>query len=306
MAPRETTMRSEGPSDVLGFPAQPTTADEVVRLFRASSEMKDLVTSLYWDENVEEAAERFYRSAEYGEVRRLLVRQLPRGQWRVLDVGAGVGVSSYAFARDGHAVTAIEPDPSDILGRGAFERLRRGSGIEMRCVDAFGEGLPVPSGAFDVVYTRQVLHHAHDLPGMAREFARVLRPGGVVLATREHVVSRREDLSAFLAVHATQRYLGNEHAYLLGEYASAFHAAGFQTVRILGPRHSVINRFPISDLEFGQECAHRLRRHVGSRLATALSRRRLVRNLIARYLDRHDNTPGRMFSFMFRIAPRAS
>lgn len=299
-------MRNEGPSDVMGSPAEPTTAEEVVRLFRASNEMKDLVTSLYWDENVEQAAERFYRSAEYGEVRRLLVRYLPRGPWRVLDVGAGVGVSSYAFARDGHTVTAVEPDPSDVLGRGAFERLRRGSGVEMRCVDAFGEGLPVPSGAFDVVYTRQVLHHARDLPGMAREFARVLRSGGVVLATREHVVSRPEDLSAFLAVHATHRYLGNEHAYLLEQYTSAFNTAGFQTVRILGPRHCVINRFPISELEFAQDCARRLRRLVGSRLADALSRRGLVRSVIARYLDRHDHTPGRMFSFMFRLAPRAS
>lgn len=262
--------------------------------------MRDLVTSLYWDEDVGAAAERFRHGSEFAEVSRLLTRRLPSRPWVVLDVGAGVGVSSYAFAMDGNLVTAIEPDPSDILGRGAFERLRHQTAARMQCIDAVGEGLPVPDSTFDVVYTRQVLHHASDLRSMAREFGRVLRPGGVVLATREHVISRPDDLSAFLNIHATHKYLGNEHAYLLTEYLDAFVGAGFQKLDVLGPLSSVINRFPVTDAQFARDCANRLERRFGVRIARFLSSQQVVRSVIARYLDSRSDAPGRMYSFLFR------
>lgn len=281
----------------------PKTADDVVAMFRASPEMADVVRSLYWDDNVYEAAKRFRASAEFAAVRRLVQRRLRPTRWDVLDLGAGVGISSYAFAADGHRVIAVEPDPSDILGRGAFARIRASSGVTMDCVEGVGEHLPVADRAFDLVYTRQVLHHAMDLGAIAREFARVLRPGGIVLATREHVVSRPQDLSIFLAQHLTHRYLGNEHAFLLEEYLRAFRDAGLKVLRVIGPRSSIVNRFPITDEQFARDCFARLERRVGSRLARFLSRRAIVRRAMGALLDAHDDSPGRMYSFLLR-APR--
>ncbi|MGA7414068.1 MAG: methyltransferase domain-containing protein, partial [Bryobacteraceae bacterium] len=44
--------------------------------------------------------------------------------------------------------------------------------------------LPFPGGCFDMVISRSVIEHLEDPPGVFREFARVLRPGGkVVLVT---------------------------------------------------------------------------------------------------------------------------
>jgi SAM-dependent methyltransferase len=43
-------------------------------------------------------------------------------------------------------------------------------------------GLPFPSGCFDIVVCEQVLEHLHDPVGVAREMARVMRPGGLLIA----------------------------------------------------------------------------------------------------------------------------
>ena len=44
-------------------------------------------------------------------------------QLQALDLGAGRGISSYALAREGWQVTALEPDPSMLIGAGAIRSL---------------------------------------------------------------------------------------------------------------------------------------------------------------------------------------
>ena len=44
------------------------------------------------------------------------------------------------------------------------------------------QGLPFPSGSFDLVVCEQVLEHLHDPHGVVREIARVMRPDGLVIA----------------------------------------------------------------------------------------------------------------------------
>ena len=40
---------------------------------------------------------------------------IPRKAGRALDLGAGNGILSYALAREGWSVTAVEPDPSALV-----------------------------------------------------------------------------------------------------------------------------------------------------------------------------------------------
>lgn len=269
-------------------------------MFRDSPERRELVHLAYWDEDAVAAAERFRSGEEYQAIRVLLSRWLPAQRLRVLDLGAGVGFSSYAFARDGHEVIAVEPDPSDVVGRGALLELARRSGVKIRCLDGVGEQLPPEAKGVDLVYTRQVLHHATDLRQMAREACRMLRPGGFMLATREHVVSRPEDLPIFLERHDTHSYLKNEHAYTLRVYLDAFRAAGFIVRWVIGPSSSSINRYPLTDEMFRQNCVRALSRRFGGTVARALSRRAATLWLYARLQDRKNDTPGRLYSFLLQ------
>lgn len=165
---------------------------------------------------------------------------------KVLDIGAGRGISSYAFAKDGWQVTALEPDPSDLVGSGAIRKLFQAAGLEGKVIGSKGEKLPFESGFFDVVYLRQALHHADDLPGFCREVARVLKSGGTFIATREHVLSKKEDLPRFLENHPLHRLYGGEKAYLLSEYLEALENAGIRIKKKLNPLESEINLFPES------------------------------------------------------------
>src|SRR6202040_1201267 len=123
------------------------------------------------------------------------------------------GISSYALARDGWRVTALEPDPSDVVGAGAIEQLAAVSNLPIEVVRDWGETLPFADATFDLVYGRQVLHHARDLRTLCAEMGRVLKSGGTFLATREHVIFRDADLAVFLAEHPLHRLYGGENAY---------------------------------------------------------------------------------------------
>jgi SAM-dependent methyltransferase len=152
-------------------------------------------------------------------------------------VGAGTGIASYAFARSGaREVVALEPDPSDVIGQGAIRRLVGALPIVVE--GGWGEALPFADGRFDLVYLRQVLHHARDLDALVRECARVAAPGGVVIATREHVVDDERQLAEFLATHPVHRLAGGEHAFALPAYVAAFRRAGLAPLRVLGPLDS--------------------------------------------------------------------
>ena len=85
--------------------------------------------------------------------------------------------SSYALAKDGWRVTALEPDKSEVVGAGAIQYLGRATGTNIQVVTNWGEELPFASSEFDLVYCRAVLHHARDLQKLCREAARVLVAG---------------------------------------------------------------------------------------------------------------------------------
>ena len=221
---------------------QHTTAADAIRTLRARPEMAPLIEDSYLDTDSVGYWERFHGSAEFAAVRRLIARD-PAGL-RVLDLGAGVGMAAFAFARSGAAfVCAAEPDSSEEVGYRSLLG-RPPDDLHLSIVEAFGETLPCADETFDLVYCRQVLHHARHLDRMVAEMARVTRRGGQVLACREHVVRNARDLARFLESHPVHGMAGNEHAFRRHEYERAFSRAGLQLRTVLRPLESVINAYP--------------------------------------------------------------
>ena len=101
------------------------TWEQAVQWLRSQPDQQDLVHAAYYDDPLLSAADRYWRSEEWCAVREFL----PPGKGTALDAGAGRGISSFALAKDGFGVTALEPDPSAIVGAEAIRSLAREAGL---------------------------------------------------------------------------------------------------------------------------------------------------------------------------------
>jgi hypothetical protein len=138
------------------------------------------------------------------------------------------------------------------------------------------------------------------LGAACREFLRVLKPGGRLLAVREHVISRPQDLPAFLDLHPLHKLYGGENAFLLPQYKAAIRAAGFRLDTVLAPLESAINYAPYTEVS--------LRAELATRISYGLpGAKQFVAGLLGvpplwavarRLLERVDRRPGRLYSFV--------
>ena len=215
--------------------------DEALRWLRSQTAYRGVVEDAYWHEDPQKAATLFSASAEFKEVRLIAANSLVGAT--VLDLGAGRGIASWTFVEAGAAlVYALEPSPSREVGRGAIAMLCAGKPV--RILDGMGESIPLPDKEVDLVYARQVLHHTKDLTAVLLEVARVLKPGGLFVCCREHVVDNERQLRVFLDNHIMHRLAGGENAYRLSDYRTAIQRAGLRLDMTIGPWQSVINAFP--------------------------------------------------------------
>ncbi len=217
------------------------TAEEAVRWYRAQPGNEQAVRDCYFDLPVLAAAQRFAASEEFAEVRRLLG---PGAGRSILDVGAGNGVVSYALAMDGWKVTALEPDASNEVGSGAIRALAQEASLTITIEEQIGDRLPFPDASFDAIFCRQVLHHIPDLFVAMRDFFRLLKPGGVVLALREHVANTPAELEEFLRNHPLHQLYGQEHAWPLDTYRGSAREAGLAERHVWAPLESILNFAP--------------------------------------------------------------
>ena len=272
------------------------TWEQAVQWLLDQPEQRDLCRACYYDRPALGVAQRFQASEEWQALRRLM----PALPGEALDVGAGMGVASYALARDGWRTVALEPDPSALVGAGAIRRLADEAGLSIEVVQEWGESLPFADARFELVHARQVLHHARELPRFCAELFRVLKPGGILLATREHVVSSPAQLPAFLAGHALHGLYGGENAFTLPAYLAALRGAGFEVTQVLGPLESVINFAPFTEEGLVQEIARRAARVPGGSALVRAALARPWRGAALRLLSRLDRRPGRLYTFVAR------
>jgi len=95
----------------------------------------------------------------------------PQPGERVLDVATGTGWAARRIAARGAIVTGVD------LGTEVIEAATAlGTGIDFRVGDA--EALPFPDNHFDAVISTFGVMFARDPEAVARELARVVRPGG--------------------------------------------------------------------------------------------------------------------------------
>ena len=125
------------------------------------------------------AAERVARAYAAPDLTTVRERQIdllgPQAGWRIADIGCGPGAFAAALCARGARVTAIDSARAML---NAVEA--RGLGCELVLADALA--LPLATGSHDAACLVQVLEYVSDPVAALREAARVVRPGGAVLA----------------------------------------------------------------------------------------------------------------------------
>lgn len=271
------------------------TWEEAVLWLRAQPDSHDLVMGAYYDDPLAAAADRFWRSEEWAATRGLIGAK----PGFALDIGAGRGIASYALARDGWQVTALEPDASAIVGAAAIRALVRENDLSIAVEQRLSERLPFADASFDLVYGRAVLHHISDLSAATAEFARVLKSGGRVVFVREHVISREEDRHAFFDAHPLHHRYGGENAHLRQVYERALTDAGLTLVEVIGPLTNAVNYAPQSAQSLIRDIARRVPGPgVFGALFGALLRLPGLGKAGMRLLEAVDHRPGRHYSFV--------
>lgn len=104
----------------------------------------------------------------------------------VLDIGCGAGVTALALARQGHRVSGLDIAPR-MIERARHEAHATGIACEFNIASA--RHLPYAAAAFDVVYALGLLSNVRDDVGALHEMRRVLRPGGLLLATVVNLIA---------------------------------------------------------------------------------------------------------------------
>jgi ubiquinone/menaquinone biosynthesis C-methylase UbiE len=143
---------------------------------------------------------------------------------RVVEVGAGSGVSFAYYPATVDEVVAVEPEPH--LRALALEAAARAP-VPVRVVDGLADDLPFDDATMDAAVVAGVLCSVPDQARALAELRRVLRPGGE-LRFHEHVAARAPRLAWLQRVlDATVWPRMNGGCQLTRDTQAAVVAAGF-------------------------------------------------------------------------------
>jgi len=149
--------------------------------------------------------------------------------WTVADVGAGTGIAARLFLEAGHQVVAVEPNAAM---RGAAVAAL-GKNPRFRAVAATAEATSLLGASVDLVLAAQAFHW-FEPDEVRREWARILRPGGLALVVWNSRLTAGtrflEGYEQLLRTHATD-YAVVAERYAGEESMRRFFGAGFREAR---------------------------------------------------------------------------
>lgn len=144
---------------------------------------------------------------------------------KVLDIGGRDGFHGLTMAeRFGCTVLSVDPAPANIAD--GLERVaKHDHGDKVEVVLGAIEAIPAGDNEFDLVFSRDMMGHVADRAHGLRECARVLKPGGAMLAHVVFATELMEPSEREIAAGGTATHLENLDA---ASFEAQVVAAGFR------------------------------------------------------------------------------
>lgn len=166
---------------------------------------------------------------------------------RILDIGCGTGGVTEHLVKLGYKVKGLD------FSEAALKKARA-KGLDVSQCD-LDEGIPEPSGQYDIVWAGDIVEHVFDPINLLKEAARVLKKRGVLLLTIPSDVGLITRIKTLVGIsHQEQVYRAygyyKHHTFfspglikfMLGE--AKLTVTEFERVLIIGPRHFRVPALP--------------------------------------------------------------
>jgi ubiquinone/menaquinone biosynthesis C-methylase UbiE len=149
----------------------------------------------------------------------------PQPGWEMLDVATGAGHTALAFAPQVARVVATDITGSMVAKAAELAAGRGLTNVETKSAEA--EALPFDDGSFDLVTCRLAMHHFANPRQALAEFARVLKPGGV-LGLTDNVTVPDKQAAGYYNAYEKLRDPSHNWIYPLVRLQAMVEQAGFQ------------------------------------------------------------------------------
>lgn len=149
----------------------------------------------------------------------------PQADWQALDVATGAGHTALAFAPHVKRVVAADLTEAMLAKTAELAAARGLTNVEIKTADA--EALPFEEASFDLVTCRLAFHHFPNPHQALAEFARVLKPGGV-LGLTDNIVVPDKQAGGYYNAYEKLRDPSHNWVYPLVRLKAMCQKAGFQ------------------------------------------------------------------------------
>ncbi|MFN8458997.1 MAG: methyltransferase domain-containing protein [Anaerolineae bacterium] len=155
----------------------------------------------------------------------LLELTQPRPDWLALDVATGAGHTALTLAPHVAWVIATDLTPEMLVKTAELAAKRGLTNVETKPADA--EALPFDEATFDLVTCRIAMHHFPNPRQALSEFARVLKPGGV-LGFTDNITVPDKQAAGYYNAYEKLRDPSHNWVYPLVRLQAMFEEAGLK------------------------------------------------------------------------------
>lgn len=230
----------------MGFPLHalvedPDRTEAAVRLeierARTDRGTREVLEANYLDEDRDAAFQRFRGSFEFARLLRLLELLGIGSSARICEVGAGGGWLAWALHTAGFGkVDVLEPNAHQVTGTGYLRSRPDVAGI--RIFDDLTAWHDAAT-AYDLVLTRNCVHHFRGLGLIAAGVRRKLTPGGHWLMLREWYAERPLEVYQLLRQHPYAfKYGLYEFPHSVTRYVDTVEGVGFALAAVAPARYA--------------------------------------------------------------------